>query len=109
MIMKFVPFLFNDGKEEALNGNCVFFAKEREREEVWKIGGVLKSRRIAINHRLFCRGRLNALSRTLKCRYDVEFCAKYREKEDITTLNCSATRLEASIIAHNRIIKRRIQ
>lgn len=31
MIMKFVPFLFNDGKGEALNGNCVFFAKERER------------------------------------------------------------------------------
>ena len=107
MIMKFVPFLFNDGKEEALNGNCVF---ERARKiQIWKIGGVLKSRRIAINHWLFCRGRLNALSRTLKCRYDVEFCAKYREKEDITTLNCSATRLEASIIAHNRIIKRRIQ
>lgn len=32
MIMKFVPFLFNDGKGEALNGNCVFFAKEREKD-----------------------------------------------------------------------------
>lgn len=111
MIMKFVPFLFNGGKGETLtvNGSCVCVGERaltglenRRCIEVW---------RIAINHRLFCRGRFNALSQTLKCRYDVEFCAKYREKEDITTLNCSA--LPASRLVHthtrNRIIKRRTQ
>lgn len=42
--MKFVPFLFNDGKGETLtvNGNCMC-TREKELLQVWKIEGVLKS------------------------------------------------------------------
>lgn len=39
--MKFVPFLFNDGKGETLtvNGNCMC-TREKELLQVWKIEGI---------------------------------------------------------------------
>lgn len=82
---------------EKVTVNGIDMCARRAVLQVWKTGGVLKPDASPLITGCFAEA---ALSQTLKCRYDVKFCAKYREKEDITTLNC---------LEQRRIIKRRTQ
>lgn len=70
---------------EKVTVNGIDMCARRAVLQVWKTGGVLKPDASPLITGCFAEA---ALSQTLKCRYDVKFCAKYREKEDITTLNC---------------------
>lgn len=70
---------------EKVTVNGIDMCVRRAVLQVWKTGGVLKPDASPLITGCFAEA---ALSQTLKCRYDVKFCAKYREKEDITTLNC---------------------